>query len=409
MTPAITKDQEKTTKGVTQTQTQATNRILLLMDAADIHIDDKKYKDALKSFRLLLKYREQVDETFDVKLLVFSSSFDVNPKTINLKTYDKQALHLKEIIYMEGENTFPEALKKGYDIIKQDYQLSGRNHLISVTFKAIQGNETAKVIIKDHLNNNKILFTGIAFESQRWKLRTKMKNMVPTGRGKGYYYEINKPGLKDNWSLSGNVGLSMFRGDIDVSNFIAFPGIAGITAGKQVFSDGNFRGVTTMQMNVGKLKGEKNKESFVNKFFETSLAFQGSVDKLPLTEFRFKKIKPYASAGIGIINYRVLLKNESGEVIQGYGYHIIEGQPEKNPSNPQKDKPITEIIFPLALGLKYELNRDIDVTFEASSRYINSDKLDAKIRLRDDKYWLFSFGLTYKFKSKKFMADVLKW
>ena len=406
--PTVAKDQGRTTNEVTHIQTQATNRIVLLMDAADIHMDDKKYKDAIKSFRLLLNDREQVDETFDVKLLVFSSSFDVNPKKINLTTTEQQALHLKEIVYMEGENTFPEALKKGYDIIKQDYHLTGRNHLIGLTFKYIQGNETAKVIIKDHLNNNKILFTGVAFGSEHWKLRTKMKNMVPAGRGKGYYYEINKPGLKDNWTLSGHVGISMFRGDIDVNNFIAFPGIAGITAGKQVFSDGNFRGFTTAEMNVGKLRGKKNKESFENKFFETSLAFKGSVDKLPFTEFRFKKAKPYASAGIGIINYRTLLKNESGEVIQGYGYHIIEDQPEMTPSNPQKDKPVTEIIFPLAIGLKYDLNREIDITFEASSRYINSDKLDAKIRLRDDKYWLFSFGLTYKFKSKKFMADVLR-
>jgi hypothetical protein len=392
VTPTFTNVQEAPSKGVAQVQTQATNRIVLLLDAADIHFDKKKYKDALKSFRILLDDREKVDVTFEVKLLVFSSSFDVNPKTISLTTTEKQALHLKEIEYLEGEHTFPEALKKGYDLIKQDYHLTGRNHLIAVTYKFIQANETAKLIIKDHLNNNKIVFTGIAFGSQHWKLRTKMKNMVPAGRGKGYYYEINKPGLKDNWYLTGNVGITMFRGDIDVNNYIAFPGIAGIAAGKQVFSDGNFRGYATAHLNVGKLKGKKNTESFVNNFFETSLTFKGSVDNVPFTEFHFERIKPYASAGIGMINYRVLLKNESGGVIQGYGYQIIQGQPELNPSNPQKDKPVTEIIFPLAIGVKYEVNREMDLNFEASSRYINSDKLDAKIKLKDDKYWLFHLG-----------------
>jgi ligand-binding sensor domain-containing protein len=406
--PVIEKEIALSEKPVTQKKSQTTSRIVLLLDAADIHIDRKKSKDALNAFSMILNNREKVDDTYEVKLLIFSSNFDVNPKKINIGASIQESIHLKEIIYMEGEHTFSEALKKGYETIKKDYRIDGRNHLMAVTFKFIQDNEVAKVIIKDHLDNNKIIFTGIAFGSESWKLRTKMKNMVPAGKGKGYYYEINKPGLKDNWTISGHLGMSMFRGDIDVNNFIAFPGIAGITAGKQVFSDGNFKGFASAQFNVGKLKGNKNNESFENKFVETSVAFKGTIDKLPFTEFRFKKVKPYASAGIGIISYRTLLRNEFGNAVKGYGYLISDDQPEMNPPDPQKDKPLKEIIFPLGIGVRHELNREIDITFEASSRYINSDKLDAKIRLRDDKYWLFSFGVTYKLNSKKFMADVLK-
>jgi hypothetical protein len=404
----IEKEPEITSKVTTQIQPLATNRIVLMVDAADIHFDKKKSKNAQKAFRFILDHREQIDETYDVKLLVFSSSFDVIPQKITLTTSEQQSLHLKEIIYVDGENTFSEALRKAYEIIKQDYALDGKNHLIAATFKFIQDNETAKIIIKDHLDNNKIVFTGIAFGSETWKLRTKMKNMVPAGRGKGYYYEVIKPGFKDNWSISGHVGMSVFRGDIDVNRIFAFPGIAGLTAGKQVLSDGNFKGFATAQVNIGKLKGEKNHESFINNFYEACIAFQGTIDQIPKSSFRFRKIKPYASAGIGIINYRTLLRNEFGEVVNGYGYHVIDGKPELNPPDPQKDTPVTEIIFPLEIGLKYDLNREIDLTFEASSRYINSDKLDAKIRFRDDKYWLFSLGFTYKLNSKKFMADILK-
>ncbi|MFU8845038.1 MAG: ligand-binding sensor domain-containing protein [Bacteroidales bacterium] len=406
--PVIEKEKDLQEKAITQKQNLLTNQILLMLDAADIHIDRKKSKNAMKAFSFILNNREKIDETYEVKLLVYSSNFDVNPKKINLNASIQESIHLKEIIYMEGEHTFSEALKKGYEIIKQDYRIDKNNHLMAVTFKFIRDNETAKVIIKDHLDNNKVIFTGIAFGSESWKLRTKMKNMVPAGKGKGHYYEINKPGFKDNWTLSGHLGMSMFRGDIDVNHFIAFPGIAGITAGKQVFSDGNFKGFTIAQFNVGKLKGKKNLESFENKFVEVSVAFQGTINKLPFSEFRFNKIKPYASAGIGIISYRALLRDELGNVVNGFGYHLTDGQPEMNPPDPQKDKPLKEFIFPLEIGAKYELNRDIDLTFKASSRYINSDKLDAKIRLRDDKYWLFSFGFTYKLRSKKFMADVLK-
>ncbi|MBC8485315.1 MAG: hypothetical protein H8D45_04665, partial [Bacteroidetes bacterium] len=120
-----------------------------------------------------------------------------------------------------------------------------------------------------------------------------------------------------------------------------------------------------------------------------------------------EKFRPDAFAGIGFINYRVLLRDGEGIVINGYGYKITAGDSYANGVNPEKDKPVTDIIFPVGLGINYKLNDMFNIELEASSRFINSDKLDGKVRYKNDKYWFVSLGLTYKFNNKKFLSDIL--
>ena len=93
--------------------------------------------------------------------------------------------------------------------------------------------------------------------------------------------------------------------------------------------------------------------------------------------------------------------------MNGYGYKIVEGNPEANGTDPEKDSPETDIMFPLGGGVNYKLNEKLNIELEVSSRFIQSDKLDGKVSWKNDKYIFFSLGLTYKFRQKDFLHDIL--
>jgi streptogramin lyase len=421
--PEITQTQEVETEVIVQEETEpetieqeivaptliadagSRNKIVLMFDAADVHVNDKRLRKYERSFKLLLKNRERIDDTYDVFILIYSSNFDVNPREIEYTEKDLSPLYAKEVVYLDGESTFTDAIKKAYNMILADYNADGNNHVIATTNKFIRDDETAKQVIKENAENNYILFSLLAFDTESMKMQHKMRNIIP--KGEGYYYAINPAGIKDNWSVTGQIGLSAFRGDIDVNRTISFPGVIGFAINKQVLSTGLINGGVKGQFNFGKLQGEKNNHSFENKYKEGCLNFQVILNKLPKRTFRFEKFRPYAFAGIGFINYRVLLRNGDGTVVNGYGFDVTEGNLETNGDSPEKSKAITDVMIPLGLGVNYKLNDKINIELEASSRFIASDKLDGKLSNNNDKYWFISLGVSYSINSKEFLSDIL--
>jgi hypothetical protein len=234
------------------------------------------------------------------------------------------------------------------------------------------------------------------------KMPHKMRNMIP--KGEGHFYAINPVTIKDNWSVTGQIGLSAFRGDIDVNRNISFPGVIGFAVNKQVLSTGLLNGGIKGQFNFGKLRGEKNNHSFENKYKEGCINFQVILNKLPKNTFRFEKFRPYAFAGIGFINYRVLLRNGDGSVVNGYGYDVTELQVDEKP---KKSGSVTDLMMPVGIGVNYKMNHKLNLEIEASSRFIASDKLDGKISKSDDKYWFVSIGISYMINNKEFLSDIL--
>ncbi|MCF8369279.1 MAG: hypothetical protein K9G76_09580 [Bacteroidales bacterium] len=384
---------------------EAQNHMVLMLDAADVYFDLKRLSDVKRAYRYLLKNREKVDANYDIKILVYSSNYDVSPKKISFDEKTLTSLYAKDVVYMEGENTFTEAVKKAFNLIKNNYNAAGNNQVFAATYKFIRDDETATVVIKDNLDNNTIIFNLLAFNTATWKLENKMRKMVP--KGSGHYYSINKPGIKDNWSVTGQLGMSVFRGDVDKKKSWTIPGVYGIAVQKKLLSTGFLNGGIKAQFNFGKLKGEKNSQSFENNFFEASVNFQAIMNKWINRNFKFEKFRPYAFGGIGIINYRALLRDSDGNVVNGIGYDVIDGNLEGNGTEPEKNGRVTEIIFPVGLGVNYKIDPVWSLEFEVSSRYINSDKLDAKIRFKDDKYWFVTLGVTYKINTKSFVPDIL--
>ena len=62
--------------------------------------------------------------------------------------------------------------------------------------------------------------------------------------------------------------------NIDVDRNISFPGVIGFAVNKQILSTGVINGGLKGQFNFGKLRGEKNDQSFENKYKEGCINFQ---------------------------------------------------------------------------------------------------------------------------------------
>ncbi len=383
----------------------ALNRIVLTFDAADVHFNPERLNQYVKSFKILLNRRERIDETYNVTMLIYSGNVDVKPKSIILTEAQLKSLHCTSVAYLEGEHNFTSGIKKAFNMVKDGYDPNGNNHVMAATYKFIRDSEKAKVVIKDNLDNNYIVFSLIAFNTESWKMEYKVKDMVP--KGNGHYYVINPISWKDNWSVTGQIGMSIFRGDIDVSNNITFPGVYGIAVNKQVLSNGIINGGVKAQFNLGGLQGERKGYTFDNDYFEGMINFQVILNRWPNSNFKFEKFRPYAFAGVGFISYRVLYMDPNGKVVNGYGYKIVEGDPDANGTDPEKDSPETDIMFPLGGGVNYKINEKLNIELEVSSRFIQSDKLDGRVSWKNDKYIFFSLGLTYKFRQKDFLHDIL--
>jgi hypothetical protein len=354
----------------------------------------------------LLRNRERINDTYDITLLIYSGNYDLNAKKIQFTERDMKVLRVKNVVYLEGETHFTEAVKKAFNLIADEHNSLGNNHVIAATYKIITDDESAKMVVKEFTDEYPIVFSLLAYETNAWKMEYKVKDIVP--KTKGHYYSINHASIKDNWSVTAQIGLSIFRGDFDVNSMVTFPGEFGFAVNKQLLSTGMLNGAVKGQFNFGQLKGSKNDYSFENKYKEGCLNFQVILNTWVNRNFRFEKVRPYAFTGVGFINYRVLLRNPDGYVENGYGYKVVEGDPEGNGKNPEKDKAETDLMIPLGVGLNYKLNQNINLELEASSRFINSDKLDARVRYENDKYWFISVGITYMFSNKEFLADILK-
>lgn len=378
------------------------NKIILMFDAADVHIDKKRLSMYQRSFKMLLKNRVHANDSYDISLLIYSSNFDVDPKKIEYSEKDLDYISATDIIYVEGESTFTEAIKRAYNTILADYNPDGNNQVIAATYKFIRDDESAKQVIKDNVENNYIVFSLLAFDTESMKMSHKMRNMIP--KGQGYYYSINPVGIKDNWSVTAQIGLSAFRGDIDVNRNISFPGVIGFAVNKQVLSTGVINGGLKGQFNFGKLRGEKNGQSFENKYKEGCINFQVILNKMPGRTFRFEKLRPYAFAGVGFINYKVMLKDKDGTVINAYGYDVSAYESDEPTSSSGS---LTNLVIPVGIGANYKISEKFNLELEASSRFIASDKLDAKVSNSDDKYWFFSIGVSYMINSKEFLSDIL--
>ncbi len=142
----------------------------------------------------------------------------------------------------------------------------------------------------------------------------------------------------------------------------------------------------------GNLEGVKNTKTFSADYMQYGINSYFSITDLLFTNIRDKKVNFYFLVGVGLIDFRSMLRN-NGNYEFAYGYN----------SAGEKLQSTTEFVLPTAVGMNVKLNRMFDFDMELSlNNLVSSDKLDAEIGGNsNDKYANLNIGLTYKFGKKK--------
>lgn len=199
-----------------------------------------------------------------------------------------------------------------------------------------------------------------------------------------------------DWYAGFYFGSSVFKGDLDVTNPTSLLGLYSFSAGRKLSEKRYFDLELITQFDIGMLKGGKNGYAFRNNFKQMMVAAKADLSKNIPTGTRWQLFKPFVYIGIGVINFRSILWDIDGEIINGYGYKIADGD-NINYNLPKKDQSKYKMVIPLGLGTAVEINQTFDWNFIFASAYHNSDKLDAKVARANDKYLFFTTGFNYKF------------
>lgn len=382
------------------------SKIFIVLDLADFYNNKALKRQYFRALKILLYKRETLDVDYGVYFTVFSSNSRIKPTNFILTPKEKETFFVKSVYYLDSVNNYQKALSDAYQLLTKSFVPEGNNQVIAATYYDIKGDEEAiKDMIRFNLEENYITFSLLSFGPINWKDEHKLRNIIP--RGGGYYYKIEPVKIQHNWSATFQIGTSIFRGDMDVTKPVSFPGEFGFAMNKKVVSNGLLNGGIKGQFNFGEFSGAKRGYTFENKYKEACVNFQVILNSWINRNFKFEKIRPYAFTGFGLIKYRTLLRDGEGTIIQGFGYEIPEPGTDGSGDKPDKKPAMTELIFPIGLGMNYKLNDLFSLEAEFSTRYIRSDKLDSWEAKKDDKYLFFSVGVSYKFQEKEFLSNIL--
>jgi len=211
-----------------------------------------------------------------------------------------------------------------------------------------------------------------------------------------------KPGdqpLIDKISIGANFGSCLAYGDIKEYNFWPAPAERkwgfGFNINYQISPIVSIQG----QVVAGKLAGIKR--NFANgdvanlkfnaDFNEGDLVATISLNRWWAPNLKINdKINLYFLAGVGLMNFRTQLRGlYDDHFINSHGYSA---------NGTKKESMTTETSFPAGLGIKYKASKKIDISLEATIRYVVTDKLDAYERPTNfnDKWGYTFIGVTYK-------------
>ena len=205
-----------------------------------------------------------------------------------------------------------------------------------------------------------------------------------------------------DWSVSGELGLSYFFGDVNdnhnrISNNTPLSSfywdnkefMSSITLAKQM---DRFWGVR-LHLLYGNLAGTNDniRVSFNGKVFESDIDVTFNFIDMIFKRPEKTKFKYYAFVGLGISKYRAVSSvMNTGKFINQVGYQD---------SGRFVSKLNTDALMSFGLGIKYNLNKQCFFTFETSLRYINTDILDAysSSSSKVEGFGFMSIGFGYKF------------
>lgn len=211
-------------------------------------------------------------------------------------------------------------------------------------------------------------------------------------------FDVNRPqtaSYDQHWDFGFGYGFSQFKGDVSSKGY--FAKLSGES--KPSFS-----------INIGKqlspvfaIKAEFGKSNLYSKSSiqylgdSTVLSMTGDVNEIGIygtfninnlinkNRSADSKWYAYISSGIGYAFWKTRLRDEITKlIVDSVGY-----------TSSGKTSRMKEMVFPITLGVNFQLSDGIWLSLENSSRFINSDRVDAYINGKTDWFSTTKIGFTF--------------
>ncbi len=210
----------------------------------------------------------------------------------------------------------------------------------------------------------------------------------------------------NNWSVNVNFGSSLFWGDLRVNDLWPVDNnqnerkwAYGALLGKRISPLFEIRG----QFLFGELSGTKRteKQYFNADYLEYNIHTTFDFVNLIYGNNPDRKFNFYALLGIGSFRYRSI-KQELGtqKILATAGW---------NANATVKEDHKSELVFPLGLGGRYNIDRRFSITGDVIWKYTNTDLIDLTEGMsKHDVYSYMSLGVTYRFNFSKTHSDMYR-
>jgi opacity protein-like surface antigen len=201
-----------------------------------------------------------------------------------------------------------------------------------------------------------------------------------------------------------NAGTLIYQGDLAPSDIGSFktPGlVVGLYGSRRLTN----KLAARLDLSFGRLRGDDAKYDEPDWRQERALKF-----KTPATEVAAllvwnalgsdRRFSPYLFAGLGY----TFLKIDRDYSRFNYAYFANQGLGEELQRDIEHDLPRSEFMIPVGVGVRYALTEKWGLNVESAYRHISTDYLDGFSRAgnpkRDDAYFKFSLGVSYRLDGK---------
>lgn len=212
-------------------------------------------------------------------------------------------------------------------------------------------------------------------------------------------FDVNRPetlSFNKYWTFGFDYGVAQFKGDISSKGFFAKmkdeakPSFS-FNIGRQISPSFAFKvefGMSSLYSRVDSILYLGDKSNLSMKGDVNEIGLYGIInlnnlfDKNRSTD---RKWYAYLSSGLGYAYFRSHLTDEiSKTVVDSVGY-----------TTDGKTSRISEMVFPVTLGVKFQIANGIWFSLENSSRFVNSDRMDAYVNGKTDWFSTTKVGLTF--------------
>lgn len=220
--------------------------------------------------------------------------------------------------------------------------------------------------------------------------------IMPSINLNAQFYNRHDKGFFSNFLINASGGLLLFQGDIKTDNRIFYKDdwqlAAGFALRKRISPSFSFG----IQVLNGKLQGTRLNSAdatdenfkFHSDVFEYNFNSTINFSNLLLKTNPERLIDVYGFAGIGYSNWRTQLVNlKEFDIISSSG---DDGKGLKGRTS--------ELVYPVGIGVRFNLGKNLGISLENTLRFVNSDDLDARIieGTRNDFYTYTSIGISLK-------------